>query len=140
MSDCIFCQIIHKEKPAHTIYEDQNLIAFLSHRPINPGHVLVVPKTHYENIYQLPDDEVGVLFTKVKWLAGVVRDTFGFKGIRLIQNNGADAGQVVFHLHVHIIPFTQETLFNHGNFVYTDSDLARDAKKIREKTGLGHSL
>jgi histidine triad (HIT) family protein len=136
MSDCIFCQIIHKEKPAHIVYEDQNVIAFLSNRPVNPGHVLVVPKAHYENIYQLPNELLCVLFTKVKWLAPFVRDTFGSKGIRLVQNNGADAGQVVFHLHVHIMPFTQETLFSHGNFVYTDSDLARDAEKLREKIRL----
>ncbi len=102
--NCIFCKIIRGEVPASIVYEDEQVAAFLSHRPINEGHTLVVPKKHYENIYDIPEEEAGYLFRVTKRVAGAVRDAVAAEGIRLVQNNGEAAGQVVFHLHVHVIP------------------------------------
>ena len=104
MSECIFCQIIRKEAPASIVYEDEQVVAFLSNRPVNEGHTLVVPKKHYENIYDIPEEEAAYLFKIVKRVAHAVKDATGAEGIRIVQNNGEAAGQVIFHLHVHIIP------------------------------------
>jgi histidine triad (HIT) family protein len=102
--DCVFCKIVRHEAPASRVYEDKDSAAFLSIRPINEGHTLVVPKKHYENIYEVPDEEVASLFQVVKKVAIAVRNAISAEGVRIVQNNGSAAGQVVFHLHVHIIP------------------------------------
>jgi histidine triad (HIT) family protein len=106
---------------------------------VNQGHSLVVPKKHYENIYEVPDDEVEYLFKIAKHIAVAVRDSMGAAGIRVVQNNGAAAGQVIFHFHVHVIPMQPHEGFMHGK-AYRDQSAARlpealalDAQKIREK-------
>jgi histidine triad (HIT) family protein len=98
--DCIFCQIIRKEAPANVVYENEQVVAFLSNRPVNEGHTLVVPKKHYVDIYDIPEDEVAYLYKVTKRIAVAVKDSMTAEGIRVVQNNGWAAGQVVFHLHV----------------------------------------
>jgi histidine triad (HIT) family protein len=138
MSECIFCQIIRKEASASIIYENEEFVAFLSNRPVNEGHTLVVPKKHYENIYEISEEEAAYLFKVVKRVAHAVRDAVGAEGIRIVQNNGWAAGQVVFHLHVHVIPMKPQEGFTHGK-AYRDLSQARvvealeqDAEKIRQ--------
>lgn len=139
MSECIFCQIIRKEAPASIVYEDEQVVAFLSNRPVNEGHALVVPKKHYANIYEIPEEDAAYLFKIVKRVAHAVRDTTGAEGIRIVQNNGKATGQVVFHLHVHVIPMKPHNQFSHdGAFRdpnnYRDAEaLERDAVKIRHR-------
>jgi histidine triad (HIT) family protein len=137
MSECVFCQIICKQLPASVVYEDKQVIAFLSNRPVNEGHTLVLPKKHYKNIYEISEDEVASLFKIVKRVAHAVRDAIGAEGIRVVQNNGWAAGQVIFHLHVHIIPMLPNEGFSHGK-AYRDPTQPRneelleiDAQKIR---------
>ena len=113
--ECVFCQIIRKEAPASIIYEDDQVVAFLSNRPVNVGHTLVVPKKHYENVYEVPEDEIAYLFKIVKRIAHAVRDATNAEGIRIVQNNGEVAGQVVFHFHVHVIPMKPHNRFRHDN-------------------------
>ena len=138
MSECIFCQIIRKEASASIVYEDEQIVAFLSNRPVNEGHTLVVPKKHYENIYEISEDEAGYLFKVAKRVANAVRDAMGAEGIRIVQNNGWAAGQVVFHLHVHVIPMAPNEGFVHGKAFRDHSnprgseDLQKDAEKIRQ--------
>ncbi len=138
MSACIFCQIIRKEAPVNRVYEDEQVVAFLSHRPVNVGHTLVVPKKHYVNIYEISEDEAAYLFRIVKRVASAVRDAVGAEGVRIVQNNGEAAGQVVFHLHVHIIPMKPHNQFSHdGAFRDPTSQrsadaLEKDAEKIRQ--------
>src|SRR4030042_6035068 len=112
--DCIFCQIIRKEVPASFVYEDDRVVAFLSNRPVNEGHTLVVPKKHYENIYDIPEEDIAYLFKVVKRGAHAVRDGMAAEGIRVVQNNGWAAGQVIFHFHVHVIPMEPTDGFVHG--------------------------
>jgi len=138
MSDgCVFCKIIRKELPASIVYEDDDVIAFLSNSPVNEGHTLVVPKKHYVDIHDVPEAEAANLFGITKRIARSVKDAMVPAGIRVVQNNGAAAGQVVFHLHVHIIPLTpRDDLHNSGvyrNVAYlaTSQALERDAEKIR---------
>jgi histidine triad (HIT) family protein len=137
--DCVFCQIIRKESPASFVYEDDRVVVFLSNRPVNEGHSLVVPKKHYENIYEVPDKEVEYLFKIAKHVSVAVHDAMGAEGIRVVQNNGWAAGQVIFHFHVHVIPMKPHEGFMHGK-AYRDQSTARvpealalDAQRIKEK-------
>ena len=131
MSECVFCKIIRKEAPASIVYEDEKVVAFLSIRPVNVGHTLVVPKRHYENIYEIPDEEVSYLFKVVKKLAHAVKHSTGAEGIRIVQNNGKAAGQVILHLHVHIIPMKEHNQFYHNNGDRDATALEKDSLKIR---------
>jgi histidine triad (HIT) family protein len=129
---CPFCKIVRKEAPAHTVYEDEKVIAFLSIQPINVGHTLVVPKKHYENIYEIPEEEVAHLYKIVKKMAHAVKKAVDAEGIRIVQNNGEAAGQIIFHMHVHIIPMNKNHSWLHrAQIRYADS-LKNDAKRIKQ--------
>jgi histidine triad (HIT) family protein len=139
--NCVFCAIIRREAPASFVYEDEQVAAFLSNRPVNEGHTLVVPKKHYENIYEVPEEELAYLSKIVKRVAHAVRDAMAAEGIRVVQNNGYAAGQVIFHFHVHVIPMKPHEGFTHGK-AYRDQTqgrmpeaLSMDAEKIRRHLG-----
>jgi diadenosine tetraphosphate (Ap4A) HIT family hydrolase len=104
VDNCVFCRIALKEERASYVFEDESVIAFLDARPVNEGHVLVVPRKHYENIFAIPDDEVAHLFKAVKKVAAAIMTAENADGLRIVQNNGSAANQIVFHLHVHLIP------------------------------------
>lgn len=131
MSECVFCQIIRKEAPASIVYEDEQVVAFLSNRPVNVGHTLVAPKKHYVNIYEIPEEEAAYLFRIVKRIVHAVKDSINAEGIRIVQNNGEAAGQVVFHFHAHIIPMKRHNQFRHDNGFRAAELLDKDAEKIR---------
>jgi histidine triad (HIT) family protein len=129
---CTFCNIAQKEAPANIVYEDEKVIAFMSIRPINIGHTLVVPKKHYENIYEIPEDEVAHLYTVVKKIAHAVQKAVSAEGIRIVQNNGEAAGQVVFHMHVHIIPMNKDHSWMHHAQMRDADALKADAETIKQ--------
>lgn len=129
---CTFCKIARKEAPASTVYEDENVIAFMSIQPINVGHTLVVPKKHYENIYEIPEEEVAHLHKVVKKLAHAMKKAVDAEGIRIVQNNGEAAGQVIFHMHVHIIPMYMNHSWTHRVIPRGADTLKDDARRIRE--------
>ncbi len=128
-SSCVFCQIIQRKAPASVVYEDERVAAFLSNRPVNEGHALVVPKKHYVNIYEIPEEEAAYLFKIAKRVAQAVNEAMGNDAIRIVQNNGKDAGQVVFHLHVHVIPMTPQNQFRREIDLQAPEQLEKDAKK-----------
>lgn len=128
---CTFCQIARKEAPASLVYEDEKAMAFLSNRPVNAGHTLVIPKKHYENVFEIPEEEIAHLFTIVKKVAYAIRRAENAEGIRIVQNNGEAAGQVIFHFHVHIIPMRKEIPPPHHHEIREISALESDAKRIR---------
>jgi histidine triad (HIT) family protein len=99
---CVFCDIVAGVASAHTVYEDQFLVAFLDHRPLLPGHVLVVPRTHYETLGDLPVDEVAPLFRVVQRLALAVEVGLTADGSFVAIN--IRISQSVPHLHVHVVP------------------------------------
>lgn len=102
--DCIFCKIISGEIPCSKVYEDDLFIAFLDIRPIRKGHTLIVPKKHFENLFDTPEEEARAIYQVTARVAAAVKEATGASGINVIQNNGADSGQEVFHSHLHIIP------------------------------------
>jgi len=104
MPECIFCKIVAGAIPCTKVYEDAHVLSFLDIGPISPGHTLLLPKKHYGAIMEMPAGEVAALFKPVAALAAAVRTAVGADGINVLQNNGPTAGQVVPHLHIHLIP------------------------------------
>lgn len=104
MNDCLFCKIAAGATPSEKIYEDEDTFAFLDIHPINRGHTLVIPKVHYANIYEAPDEIFVKVMRTVRFLAPKVKQAVGADGINIGINNDKAAGQLVFHLHAHIIP------------------------------------
>jgi len=102
--DCVFCKITQKQAPAAILYEDNETLAFLDIRPLNEGHTLIIPKTHYETVYNMPEELVCHIYKLVKRMAVAVKNATQADGITIIQQNGSAAGQEIFHLHVHIVP------------------------------------
>ena len=102
MSSCVFCKIIAGDIPCPKVYEDAQNLAFLDINPVSRGHTLVIPKHHYELISQMPEkDYLSYMKTLQNVAKGLLRYT---EGINVLQNNGKDAGQLVPHVHFHIIP------------------------------------
>lgn len=104
MSDCVFCKIVAGEIPSCRVYEDETKLAFLDIAPIQPGHTLLIPKAHYMWISDMPPEAAGDLLSILPKVAGAVADATGVDGFNVFQTNGACAGQVVPHVHFHIIP------------------------------------
>ena len=100
--DCAFCAIIAGGGHAHVVFEDDLSLAFLDNRPLFPGHVLLIPRTHYEAIWDLPDELVGPLFLNARLLAVAVRDAMDSAGAFVAANN--IVSQSVPHFHVHVVP------------------------------------
>lgn len=103
-SDCIFCKIIAGEIPSTKIYEDEDTLAFLDISPIVKGHTLVIPKCHHNPITQTPDDVLAKCICVAKKIAQAQTEALGADGVNLHQANGSAAGQVVPHIHFHVIP------------------------------------
>jgi histidine triad (HIT) family protein len=108
---CIFCELIHGGGEVSICYEDSQALAFMDIQPVNPGHVLVVPRQHYESLADLPADLARHLFDVALRLAPIVRRLADADGLNVIVNSGASAGQDVFHYHVHVIPRRTEDGF-----------------------------
>lgn len=104
-SDCIFCKIARKEIPAEIVYEDENAVAFKDINPVAPVHVLVIPKKHIASLNEADPIEDVHLLGHLLLVAKRVADLLGISesGYRIVINTGPDAGQAVFHLHVHVI-------------------------------------
>ena len=105
MKGCVFCDIVAGLVPAYRVLEDEQMVAFLDHRPLLPGHVLVIPKTHYETLGDLPEAEVGPYFLVVQRLAIAVEKGMRAEGSFVAENNVVS--QAVPHLHVHVVPRTK---------------------------------
>ncbi|MCI1592633.1 MULTISPECIES: HIT family protein [Heyndrickxia] len=104
MSDCIFCKIVNGEIPSAKIYEDEHVMAFIDISQVTKGHTLIIPKIHKENIFELTPDIASHLFEVVPKIANALKKEFNPIGMNLVNNNGEQAGQTVFHFHLHLIP------------------------------------
>ncbi|MFA5083805.1 MAG: HIT family protein [Candidatus Paceibacterota bacterium] len=102
--ECLFCKIIKKEIPAEIIHEDEKTLAILDINPRAQGHTMVLPKVHAETILDLPDDEIGPLFSAVKKITQLIQKGLEPEGFTIGINHGKISGQVIDHLHIHIIP------------------------------------
>ncbi len=104
MDNCIFCKIIGGDIPSATIYEDDEFKAVLDRFPSNIGHVLILPKKHYANIFEIDEETAGRLFKLAVRIAKNMKEVLGLEAMNLVQNNGTLAGQTVHHFHLHLIP------------------------------------
>ena len=107
-ANCIFCKIASGEIPSKTLYEDDDFRVILDLGPATKGHALILPKEHYANLYELPEDTAGEAMKLAKKLAAKMTERLACEGFNLVQNNGEIAGQTVFHFHMHMIPRYQE--------------------------------
>lgn len=104
MDNCIFCNIIAGKLPASVLYENEHITAFLDIHPVNPGHTLIVPKKHYEHALETPDAILSEIVSAAKHITPAIAKATGATGFNITFNAGSDAGQVVMHTHLHIIP------------------------------------
>ena len=100
---CIFCKIAKKEEKAYIVYENEKAIAFLDINPLSRGHTLVIPKDHYENTLEIPSEIMKDIFDAVKVVCEKLK-VFNPDGFNIVSNIGKQAGQVIMHAHIHIIP------------------------------------
>ncbi len=101
---CIFCEIVAGRIPSATVYEDKHVFAFMDIAPANPGHLLIIPKQHYRNIFDMPAEVGSKIMEAAVPLAGAIRKALDPDGLNLFQSNEAAAFQTVFHFHLHLIP------------------------------------
>lgn len=99
---CLFCRIVSQEMEAAVVYEDEEVVVFLDHRPLFPGHCLVVPRSHVETLIELPVNSVGPFFERVQSIARAVEIAMEAEGTFVAMNNRVS--QSVPHLHVHVVP------------------------------------
>jgi len=134
MTECIFCKIISGDIPSHKVYEDENTLAFLDISPVNPGHTLVIPKAHAENVLVSKEEDVHASVLAVRKIAPAILASVNADSMNLASNIGAAAGQSVFHTHFHIIPRTNSDgreAWKHADA--NQGDLSSLAQMIRKR-------
>lgn len=133
MTDCLFCKIAAGEIPSTKIYEDDAVLAFLDIHPVNIGHTLVIPKTHYTNLYDTTDETLARMMSIVRKLSIATKNAMGADGINIEMNNDPVAGQIIFHAHIHIVPRFEGDGFRHwrGARDYHKGEDADVAEKIK---------
>lgn len=136
MNDCLFCKIIAGEIPSETVYENERVLAFLDIHPLNPGHTLVIPKLHAENILASSVEDAEALMRAVKEIAPKILKAVGAEDCNITTNSGKAAGQIIFHTHLHIIPRLAADGYVHWRRPAGDTlDVPSIAKKIRVELG-----
>lgn len=135
MESCIFCKIINGEIPSSTIYEDENVKVILDISPAAKGHAILLVKEHVSNIFELTPELAGKIFTVVPRVAAAIKEELGCDGMNILQNNGEEAGQTVFHLHIHFIPRWKGDTVNikWKPLSYVDGEAAALAENIRAR-------
>ncbi len=131
-NDCIFCKIANGVVPSKTVYEDENFRVILDLGPATKGHALILPKEHYANLFELPEETAAAAMKVAKKLSAQMVENLGADGLNLVQNNGEVAGQTVKHFHLHLIPRYkddgQNILWNPGKM--SDEELEEVRKQI----------
>lgn len=102
--DCIFCKIANGEIPSKTLYEDERFRVILDLGPATKGHALILPKDHFSNLFELPDETAGEVMKLARRMAVQMKEKLHADGFNLVQNNGECAGQTMMHFHLHLIP------------------------------------
>jgi histidine triad (HIT) family protein len=135
-SECLFCKFTKKQIEPAIVYENEYIMAFLDINPAGtlPGHTIIIPKKHFENIYTTPNEYLHEMFTAAKNIAAAVKKTSGADGINIIQNNEKPAGQAIMHVHIHIIPrkHGDGIIINENRRQAKPMELTETAKTIKE--------
>jgi histidine triad (HIT) family protein len=104
MEDCIFCKIVKGEAGSWKVWENEQVYAFLDIHPASRYHTLVIPKNHYENIFDIPEKELKEVIAVVRNISKLYEEKLGIKNLQIINSNGREGQQDVFHIHFHIVP------------------------------------
>ena len=133
-SDCIFCKIVAGEIPCTKVLEDDVSLGFMDIGPVAESHVLLIPKPHYETVDELPPDLAAGTLKHLPNLVRAIRAATGCEGLNILQNNGAIAGQLVPHVHFHLIPRDMggKFQFNWPAGKYPEGKMEQLAEKIRQ--------
>jgi len=132
--DCLFCKMVAGRIPVTKVYEDEVVLAFLDIGPISDGHTLVIPKQHFEKLHDCPPQLLGRIASRLGKIAAAVAAAMNFDGYNVLCNNGRAAGQIIEHLHFHIIGrSTGDDLFDRWpSYEYQDGKIEAIAMKIRK--------
>ena len=134
-NDCVFCKMVAGEIPVTKIYEDDTVLAFLDIGPVSDGHTLVISKEHFERLHNCPDKSLGEVCSRLGKIAQGVTAAMNSEGYNVLCNNGPAAGQVVPHLHFHIIPRNSgDGVFNRWPaYKYGQGQIEQIAARIRQE-------
>lgn len=124
---CIFCKIIKGDIPSYTIYEDDGFKVILDVGPVSKGHALILPKDHYQNLYELPEDMAASAFCLAKKMMIQMTEKLGCDGFNVCQNNKEAADQTVPHFHIHLVPRYEggQKFFSYTPLEFTSEEMAK---------------
>lgn len=136
VEECVLCRIAAGKAPAVLVHEGENALAVMDLFPASTGHVLVLPKGHFEDVFSLPED-IGAEIMKIAIsVSAAIRSSLSPAGLNLIQANGRIAGQTILHFHLHVVPRYPDdgiiVKFGHGTKAADEADLRRTAAAIRD--------
>lgn len=124
---CIFCKILNGDIPSNKVFENDNFIAILDAFPANEGHTLVIPKKHFENIFEIDEETLKEGYAIAKRIASSIKKSLNIENINILQNNGVLAGQTVKHFHIHVIPRLEN-----DTVVMKSTPISIDNEKIKQ--------
>jgi histidine triad (HIT) family protein len=133
MPECIFCKIVAGAIPSHKVYEDEKVLAFLDIAPVHPGHTLVITKSHFANFEEINEEDLANLIKAVKRIGKAMKDGLGVEGYNMQVNNDPVAGQIIPHIHFHIIPRKKDDnlkLWSQGK--YPEGEAEVYSRKIKD--------
>lgn len=136
MSDCIFCKIVNGDIPSAKVFENEHVVAFLDISQVTKGHTLIIPKVHKKNVYELTPEITQHVFEVAPQIANALKATYNPVGMNLVNNNGEQAGQTVFHFHLHLIPRYGEgdgfgAVWKSHQSQYSSEDFEKMANEIK---------
>ncbi len=129
--ECIFCKLVRNEIPSKKIYDDKDVMAFLDINPASIGHSMIIPKKHFANLHEIDDHTLGKVMGVAKIIAERAMKRLAAQGVNILQSNGRHAGQIIDHMHVHVIP-----RYDNDNIMlrFPRAQLSEeDMKKIQDK-------
>ncbi len=131
--ECVFCKIIKGEITANKIYENKKIFVFLDINPISKGHIIIIPKKHFENIYDIKESYLKEIIIIAKKLSQSIKESLGASGVNILHASGKDAQQSVSHFHIHLIPrYTNDGLDTWPKSNYKESNF----EEIKNKIGI----
>ena len=130
--NCIFCKLANGDIPTNSIYEDDDFKVILDASPATKGHSLIIPKSHYKDIYEIDEELAGKAFKLAKKLTISMTEKLGCEGFNILQNNKEVAGQTVFHFHMHLIPRYKEgkSILTWGHEEFTPEEMEDICKSL----------
>lgn len=134
MENCVFCKIVREEIPAKKIHENKDVLAFLDINPIAKGHILLIPKKHFESIFDIDESYLKEIISVAKEISASLKNKLGADGVNILHASGKEAQQSVFHFHIHLVPrYKNDKLDTWPKSNYRELNFDEITRKIRRK-------